>query len=200
MSSLLCPPRSASPARRSAPTFEEIHDRYRDFLTQICRRQLHDHEDVQDAMQETWLAAFRHLQLLQRVNALPRLLREIAVNKCRDLHRRRRRRAAQPLDAVPEPAAAGEPANGAHGGTERQDRHHLREQLQRSIDRLSPSLRLVATLRYLDGLSYLEIAAQLSVSEGTVKSRLHRARHRLRHSCGVRALVDHYERFARVAS
>jgi RNA polymerase sigma-70 factor (ECF subfamily) len=199
MPSLLCPPESA-PAARSRPalTFEQVHDDYRDFLTRICRRQLRDHEDVQDALQETWLAAFRHFDLLQRVNALPRLLREIAVNKCRDLQRRRRRRAAEPLDSVPEPAA--ELSSPGGDGPEVQDRRHLRDELRCSIERLTPSLRTVAVLRYLDGLSYLEIAARLAVSEGTVKSRLHRARSRLRTSRGVRVLVDHHDRFARVAS
>jgi RNA polymerase sigma-70 factor (ECF subfamily) len=161
----------------------------------VCRRYLRNHEDAQDALQETMLAAYLHFDLVQRVQAPLHLLREIAVNKCRDLLRRQRRRQMLPLDALPEPIAGlDQDLEAAFGG---EDRQVVLRELRRSIERLSPSLRLVAHLRYLDGLSYLDIADQIGVSEGTVKSRLHRARDRLRHSRGVRVLADHNDKSRR---
>jgi RNA polymerase sigma-70 factor (ECF subfamily) len=54
-------------------------------------------------------------------------------------------------------------------------RHELESEVQRSIDRLSPKLRSVTVLRYIESLSYEQISEVLSISLGTVKSRLARA-------------------------
>jgi RNA polymerase sigma factor (sigma-70 family) len=54
-------------------------------------------------------------------------------------------------------------------------RHELEKDIQRAIDRLSPKMRAIIVLRYLESLSYDEIAETLDISLGTVKSRLSRA-------------------------
>ena len=54
-------------------------------------------------------------------------------------------------------------------------RHELEAEVQRAIDRLSPKLRTITVLRYVENLSYEEIAEALEISIGTVKSRLSRA-------------------------
>ncbi|MEO0652583.1 MAG: sigma-70 family RNA polymerase sigma factor, partial [Planctomycetota bacterium] len=54
-------------------------------------------------------------------------------------------------------------------------RQELEAEVQRAIDRLSPKLRAVIVLRYIEGLAYDEIADVLTLSLGTVKSRLARA-------------------------
>ncbi|MBK8181233.1 MAG: sigma-70 family RNA polymerase sigma factor [Planctomycetes bacterium] len=51
----------------------------------------------------------------------------------------------------------------------------MEQQIQGAIDRLSPKLRAITVLRYVEALSYEEIAEALQVSLGTVKSRLARA-------------------------
>jgi RNA polymerase sigma-70 factor (ECF subfamily) len=180
----------ARPRRGSAaPAFEQFLAPYRETLWHVCRRHVRNHADALDAMQETLLAVYLHFEMVQGVPTPLYLLREIAINKCRDLLRRQRRRQMQTLDAVPEPAVdLDQDLAAAFGGA---DRQVVLSELRNSIERLSPSLRLVARLRYLDGLSYLDIADRLGVSEGTVKSRLHRARDRLRHSRGVRVLAEH---------
>jgi RNA polymerase sigma-70 factor (ECF subfamily) len=179
----------------AGPAFEQFLAPYREALLHVCRRHLRNHEDVQDALQDTLLAAWLHFDLVQRVHAPLCLLREIAINKCRDLLRKHRRRQMLPLDARPEPATDAD--RGLADAVGSADRQVVLRELRRSIDRLSPSLRLVARLRYLDGLAYLDIAARLGVSEGTIKSRLHRARDRLRHSRGVRVLADHNDQARR---
>ena len=54
-------------------------------------------------------------------------------------------------------------------------RHELESEIQRAISRLSPKLRAITVLRYVENLSYDEIAEVLQISLGTVKSRLSRA-------------------------
>ena len=54
-------------------------------------------------------------------------------------------------------------------------RHELEEEVQQAILRLSPKMRVITVLRYVQGLSYEQIGEALEVSLGTVKSRLYRA-------------------------
>ncbi len=54
-------------------------------------------------------------------------------------------------------------------------RHELELEIQRAISRLSPKLRAITVLRYVENLSYEQIAETLQISIGTVKSRLARA-------------------------
>lgn len=174
--------------------FDEFHDRYRNFVFRVCREQLQNDEDVQDAVQETYVAAFVHFELVQRARSLPRLLRKIAVNKCRDLLRSLRRRRTVALDEDAELASRLEHGQDpAADQAEASDRAHLRRDLQRSIDGLSRKLREVTWLRYVEGCNQPAIAARLAISQGTVKSRLHRARRILQRTRAVRGLVDHHE-------
>jgi len=54
-------------------------------------------------------------------------------------------------------------------------RHELEAEIQRAISRLSPKLRAIIVLRYIENLSYEQISETLQISLGTVKSRLARA-------------------------
>jgi RNA polymerase sigma-70 factor (ECF subfamily) len=73
------------------------------------------------------------------------------------------------------------PEDAAYGG-------QVRARVQREIQQLSAALRAPLVLYDLEGLSYGEIAEVLEVAEGTVKSRIHRARHALRER--LRDLVE----------
>ena len=54
-------------------------------------------------------------------------------------------------------------------------RHELQHEIQHAIDQLSPKMRAITVLRYVENLSYEEISEALQISIGTVKSRLSRA-------------------------
>ena len=84
-----------------------------------------------------------------------------------------RRPAAVPLEN------AGEPAD-PHTPQEELERRELHRAVQQALDRLTPEHREVLLLRQMQGLSYQEIGAALSLEEGTVKSRLSRAKRQLR--------------------
>jgi RNA polymerase sigma-70 factor (ECF subfamily) len=124
---------------------------------------------AQDAVQEAWLRLAKRLRRLDDPRAfrgwLYRAVRWCVADRLRRAHRRDRR-----LDDVDEPADGGVPA-------EHRDRTL---DLGRAIDALPATERAALQLYYLDGLSTAEVGVALEIAPGTVKSRLHRARERLR--------------------
>jgi len=155
-------------------------------------RRLVNRLDPSDVVQDALAEAHRLLPVYLRDRPMPFYpwLRQIAWNRLVDLHRRhilskrrsldREVRLDLPLD---EPSAyqlaelllTRESAPGA-----RMLREELRYRVRKAIDRLSPEFREVLVLRQIEQLSVEEIAAVLSVPQGTVKSRHFRALAQLR--------------------
>ena len=121
---------------------------------------LGDRQEAQDAVQDAFL---RYLEKApERLDDPAAWLMRVLVNRCRDICRRSRRRGTVPLlQELPVP-----------GPEERQELEELYA--------LPPPDRAVIHLRYCEGRSTAEIARILGVREGTVRSRLARARARLR--------------------
>ena len=116
-----------------------------------------------DAAQEALTAIFRRLRTLREPAALHGWARTIATREAvRVARRETTRRASLTTAEVSEVPAPDDPA--------------LAADVRDALSRLSPEHRAVLVLRDLEGLDEREAAALLSVPEGTVKSRLHRAR------------------------
>jgi RNA polymerase sigma-70 factor, ECF subfamily len=124
--------------------------------------------DVEDLYQETWLGVVRGAPRFDPERRFSTWLFQIALNHCRDWHRRRR--PDQALDTVPEPAAEG---LGSAETTEAQ------LDVERLLAALPPAQREVVLLRYVRDLGEREMAEILGCPPGTVKSRLHHALARL---------------------
>ena len=105
---------------------------------------------------------------------MPTWLYRVAANTAKDHVKKRSRR---PAVALEEDARI---ESGGHGPAENAQRAEARLRVRDAIDELPVRYREVLALRELEGLSYNEIAAILRVSIGTVESRLHRARARLK--------------------
>ena len=113
-------------------------------------------------------------------NSFSTWLYRLGSNACVDLLRRdgRRRASAGPsLDDEELNLDVPDPAPSPQDAAERQE---LREEIERGLSALSPEHREVLLLRQMQGLSYQEIGAALSLEEGTVKSRISRAKRQLR--------------------
>ncbi len=123
-------------------------------------------QNGEDAAQEALIAVLRNLRRLEQPLALRGWVRTIATREA--VRVARRARTETPLDEVPEARRGG--AASPELGLE------IRDQLER----LDPEQRAVLVLRDLEGLGEQEVADLLRVPEGTVKSRLHRARARFR--------------------
>ncbi|HET9732022.1 MAG TPA: sigma-70 family RNA polymerase sigma factor [Acidimicrobiales bacterium] len=160
------------------PTWQEIADRYGDFLYTVAYRLTGDRHDADDLVQETLLRVRRGLPGY-RPGSMEGWLTRIATNAFIDSTRRRARRPQTPLtvdhDALG-PAAPG--ADHAYEAT------RLSGDVQRALAALPVEYRLPVVLCDVAGRSYEEIAQTLHVPVGTVRSRIHRGRARLRELLG----------------
>ena len=133
---------------------------------------------AQDISQDSVLRFFGHLDRLDAEQPIEPWLFGIVRNQVRDAARRERVRRHESLDrwlesGNPEPAGADDPAATA-------ERHELQQCVWRAISELGDAHREILVLRDYHDLAYREIAEILSIPTGTVMSRLHAARGRLR--------------------
>lgn len=144
----------------------------------LALRMLASAASAEDATQETFLSAFRNISAFRGGSFRAWLLR-IATNACYDQLRSPQRRRSVSLDGMLE-----DPAWQPRSPAESPEEHALRSELSREISRglegLPAEQRAVLVLSDVQGLSYEEIAQATGSSLGTVKSRLSRARARMR--------------------
>lgn len=165
--------------------FEELVRRTSPRLLATLRRMLRSEEDARDALQETFLAAFRALETFEGQARLSTWLHRIAVNAALMRLRSRRRRPEEPIDdLLPRFDASGhrvaEPAEREASAEEALDGEQRRDAVRRCIERLPETHRSVLVLRDIEGLGTAETARALGVSADAAKMRLHRARQALR--------------------
>ena len=146
--------------------FTRLYEKYRYFLWYLANERLNDAHIAEDAVQEAVCAAYSHLDRLREPEKFKSWLLRILVNECYDLCRRQRRtvdfdQAAEYL-TTPEPDLA----------------EHLT--LWDAVLQLPEPMRAAVTLFYYEDCSVAETAQILKISQGAVKTRLSRARDRLR--------------------
>jgi RNA polymerase sigma-70 factor (ECF subfamily) len=147
----------------------ELYDRHAPLVRRILARTLGPWQDVDDHVQETFLAFFRELRGLRDDTAARAFLVSIAVRIARgELRRRRVRRILRfaPPEEIVEVAGAGE-------GVDLEGREAMRS-LFRLLDELDTSARLAFSLRYLEEMELAEVAEAVGESLATVKRRLAR--------------------------
>jgi RNA polymerase sigma-70 factor (ECF subfamily) len=135
-----------------------------------CRNMLGQSADADDAAQEVFLRVLRKARSFAGGARFSTWLYRLTVNHCLNVRRRPRLVLAEEPDALPGRGDAPDAAALAADA---------RAELDRLLQRLSPEARTVLVLREIEELSYAEIAAVLGIPEGTVMSRLSRARARL---------------------
>jgi RNA polymerase sigma-70 factor (ECF subfamily) len=160
--------------------FRRLYDLYKDRVYNVCYRITGSASDALDASQETFGIVHRKIGAFRFESKFSSWVYRIAVNASIDIKRRSGTRSIASLEAL---QSAPDSDGGAleirdeatEAPTAAASRHELEADIQRAIDRLSPKMRSIIVLRYLESLSYDEIAETLSISLGTVKSRLSRA-------------------------
>jgi RNA polymerase sigma-70 factor (ECF subfamily) len=150
----------------------------------LATRLLGDPEEAKDVSQDVFLQVYRTLARFEARSTLKTWIYRIVVNQCHNRRRfwsRRGNGLGRPLaDLTPQEEAhlaASRPEPGPYDEVCRRERA---ERMQRALLRLSFDHRAILLLREVEGLSCEAIAATLQVPEGTVKSRLARAREALR--------------------
>ena len=143
-----------------------------------------------DITQDTFLKVHRRLDSFEGESAFFTWVYRIAMNLSIDHLRRRKRQAREDLDdALRSIDAASEealPLSGrlASDPSRTLDDQELSRQLHAALDQLPEIHRQVILLRELENLSYADIAQVLNISKGTVMSRLHHARRKLKELLG----------------
>ena len=147
----------------------------------LALKMIGNEEDALDVSQEAFLKAYSQLSGFRSESRFSVWLYRLTHNLCVDLIRKRRREKVVPLTYVDDEGTAAElelpdlrdlPEAAAI-------RHELRETIDEGIAALGERHREVFVMREVADLSYAEIAGTLGISEGTVKSRLSRARQNL---------------------
>jgi RNA polymerase sigma-70 factor, ECF subfamily len=158
----------------AAPTWEQVartHDR---FLYSLAYRLCGNHQDAQDLVQEVLLRVRRGLHSYQPGN-LEGWLSRITTNTFLDQVRKQKRRPTVALPEDPDRVLAG--SGGVDAEIAARD---LPDHLQGLLLELPPDYRAVVVLKDVLSYSYEEIADIVGVPVGTVRSRIHRGRARLR--------------------
>jgi RNA polymerase sigma-70 factor (ECF subfamily) len=173
----------AEARRGDLDSFNRLVLAYQDAVYYQAYRMLNEQEAADDAAQEAFISAFRSLDSYRGGSFKAWLLR-IVTNACYDELRRRKRRPTQPLEPldndeeeVESPRWIADPGETPEQAAERQE---LAQALQHCLEDLPQEFRAAVVLVDLQGLDYLEAAQALGKPLGTVKSRLARARLRLR--------------------
>lgn len=151
-------------AQGNEAALAELLCRYERALAQFIDRHTAG-RDVEDLYQETWLRVVRHARRFQPGKRFSTWLFQIAVNLCRDWHRRRK------PDSVPVAVDA--------IGAATMERVEAGLDAARLLLRLPEAQREVVILRYYHDLSEERVAEILECPKGTVKSRMHEALTRL---------------------
>lgn len=155
-------------------------DKYKDHLYNIAYGFVQNHNEADDLAQEAFVAVYKALPAFRGDSRLQTWLYRITVNVCLQSIRRRKPATAQLPDEY-EDAPAKDDALKYHAAPEDLSvRREARLQVRRMVARLPMKFRQVVVLCDLQGLPYEETAAALGISIGTVRSRLHRARNRLK--------------------
>ena len=158
--------------------FELLMRRYNERVYRATRSIVRDEHEAEDVMQQVYVNAFTHLRQFTGAARFSTWLTRIAVNEALARVRRQGR-----YEAFDEERSRVEPVATHHpdDDPERQAfAHELRGLLEKAIDSLPNGMREVFVLREVEGLSTLEVAQCLDVSEDVVKTRLSRGRALLR--------------------
>ena len=147
----------------------------------LCLRMVNNEQDAYDLSQDAFLKAYTNLSLFRGDSKFSSWLYKLTTNVCLDFLRKRSRQKTVPLtyetddgeqEYLPIPDETFSPETEA-------ERRELRSSVRRGLSQLPEGQRQILILREIGQLSYEEIAGQLGLEAGTVKSRIFRARKKL---------------------
>lgn len=157
-----------------ASAFQDLYLQYKDRVYNLICYNLNNQLQSEDVMQTVFIKVFQALPFFRLESSFFTWICSVAINECKN--RKRQRRVFVPISLV---------SNGPHDTdfASAPDVQHATRQLDETVRQavmeLEPKLRATVVLKYMEDLSYEEIASILGCSPGTVASRLHRALSRL---------------------
>jgi RNA polymerase sigma-70 factor, ECF subfamily len=152
--------------------YGELVNRHAAAARRLARTVLQNSEDADDAAQEAFLLAWRHIGRFDPSRPFAPWLMRIVMNAAADLRRKRRVRSTE---QIPLSAESGGPSP-----EDDTDRTLFRSQLRAALDTLPERQRIAVVLFDAEGYGHADIAAMLGIPEGTVRSDVFHARRALR--------------------
>ncbi len=161
--------------------FEMLVKAHQDRVYDFCVRMLGDREEAFDLTQEIFLSIHQHLDQFRQDARLSTWIFRISRNHCLNRLKYLKRRGRGRSDEYGETneLAITESAGGPSQPDAHLERAQARSVVHQAIAQLDEEQRTLVVLRDVEGLSYEEIVEITELPEGTVKSRLHRAREKL---------------------
>ncbi len=157
--------------KRDEAAFRELVNRWQEKLYYYLRRIIENENSVWDVLQDTWLAVFQNIRKLKDPRKFPAWLYRIGHNKAVSLLRKENK-----YIQMTDEQAANSCENNITVEVDK-DKAQLVHEL---LGKLKLTHREVLTLYFLEGFSIKETAEIIGASEGTVKSRMYYAKHKLR--------------------
>jgi len=157
--------------RGDSSALKEIYECYKDKVHSLGYYMTHDREAARDITQQVFLKLFGSILTFQYRASFSSWLFRLAMNVCRDYQRARRRLKLFSADW----AASHSTTDLMPSLEEKLVKEKLSEAVQKVVMNMSPKLRTVVVLKYIEDLSYSQIAELLGCSIGTVSSRLNRS-------------------------
>ncbi len=162
--------------------FAKIVLTYQKKVYNIAYRMLGNREEAKELSQEVFLSVFGSIKDLREELKFESWLTQMTLNHCRNRWKYLKRRHYFNSDSLDDPIETedglmGKPVYDPSGNPEiLVEKKMVQESVQRGLLQLKEDQREIIVLRDLQGLSYEEIGKMFSLPEGTIKSRLHRAR------------------------
>jgi RNA polymerase sigma-70 factor, ECF subfamily len=153
--------------------FEILVRRHLGSVYAIALAELADAGDAEDAVQDGFITALERLEECRDPSAFGAWLRQIVRNRARSVRRREQVRRTEALDSVAVGTSRDDPARDL-------ERSALRTRLESALGTLTETQRTVVLMHDLEGWRHREIAVELGIPEGTVRSHLFFARRTLR--------------------
>lgn len=159
--------------------FETLVRKYQNSIYYLCRRMTGNHQSADDVSQDTFVKAYFALNSFKDGMNFFTWIRKIAVNNSLNFIKTSKRE--EPLGHSAE-NISGNSSLGQELPHEMLQRNQTEQMFKKALKALPPDQKIVFILRVYENQSYREIAQVLDISEGTVMSRLSRARGKLRKS------------------
>ena len=166
--------------------FDELVVRYQHRIFNLCYRFMSDREEANDCAQETFIKMYRSVGRFRFRSAFSTWVYRVAANPCKNRLASSQYRHARDTVRIDNPGRGDEESPGMEIGDESfspraaLEKKEARELVQQAIRELPDEQKEVLLLRDIEGCSYEEISQVIGCSLGTVKSKLARARMRLK--------------------
>jgi len=151
--------------------FEELVRNHQNMMVNVAFRMMGNYEDACEVVQDAFLSAYKNLNNFQERSKFSTWLCRIVINLSKNkiqkiktrsyIYQVKEEQTTQTINLEPDMAYE-----------KKQDN----EIINRCLDKLDADFKLVLVLREINGLSYIEISETLGLAQGTVKSRLYRAK------------------------